>query len=401
MTSECRSNRHAFERDDLVETEATITAARQSLRDAKRIVVKVGTSTLAYGPGRMNLYNIERLVRGLADAANQGKEMILVSSGAIAAGLSRLGWTEKPQGIPERQAVAAIGQGMLMHIYEKMFAEYGKLAAQVLLTRENSVRHNQYIHSRDALRAMIDMGAIPVVNENDAVTVDEIKIGDNDQLSATVATLVDADALIILSDIDGLYTANPATHPEARLIDEVTEITPEIERLAGGAGTSMGTGGMMTKIEAAKVAMNAGVTMVIAPGARDHVIRDVLDGKRIGTIFPAKESHLRLRKSWLAFGKRIEGDLVVDRGCETAMRRQGSSLLAAGIVAVDGAFMRGSTVRVLTQDGQEIARGVVNYGSDELAKLMGRQTKDFPAALTQQEDFHEEVIHRDNMVLMV
>ena len=343
-------------------TEERASLARQSLKDAKRIVVKVGTSTLAYGPGRMNLYNIERLVRGLVDAANQGKEMILVSSGAIAAGLSRLGRTEKPDGIPERQAIAAIGQGMLMHIYEKFFAEYGKLAAQVLLTRENSVRHNQYIHSRDALRAMIAMGAIPVVNENDAVTVDEIKIGDNDQLSATVATLVDADALVILSDIDGLYTSNPATHPDAQIIDEVPEITPDIERLAGGAGSSMGTGGMMTKIE---------------------------------------ESHLRLRKSWIAFGKRIEGDLVVDRGCEKAMRQCGSSLLAAGIVAVDGTFGRGSTVRVLTKDEQEIARGVVNYSSDELTELMGRQTKDFPVALKQQENFHEEVIHRDNMVLMV
>ncbi|MDY3297530.1 glutamate 5-kinase, partial [Selenomonas sp.] len=310
----------------MTERKENITEARRRLRDAKRIVVKVGTSTLAYGPGRMNLYNIERLVRGLVDAANQGKEMILVSSGAIAAGLSRLGLTEKPAGIPERQAIAAIGQGMLMHIYEKIFAEYGKLAAQVLLTRENSVRHNQYSHSRDALRAMIAMGAIPVVNENDAVTVDEIKIGDNDQLSATVATLVDAEALIILSDIDGLYTANPATHPDARIIDEVPEITPDIERLAGGAGSAMGTGGMMTKIEAAKVAMNAGVPMVIAPGARDHVIRDVLAGEPIGTIFPAKESHLRLRKSWIAFGKRIEGDVVVDRGCEKAMRQCGSSL---------------------------------------------------------------------------
>ena len=385
----------------MTERKENITEARRRLRDAKRIVVKVGTSTLAYGPGRMNLYNIERLVRGLVDAANQGKEMILVSSGAIAAGLSRLGLTEKPAGIPERQAIAAIGQGMLMHIYEKIFAEYGKLAAQVLLTRENSVRHNQYSHSRDALRAMIAMGAIPVVNENDAVTVDEIKIGDNDQLSATVATLVDADALIILSDIDGLYTANPATHPDARIIDEVPEITPDIERLAGGAGSAMGTGGMMTKIEAAKVAMNAGVPMVIAPGARDHVIRDVLAGEPIGTIFPAKESHLRLRKSWIAFGKRIEGDVVVDRGCEKAMRQCGSSLLAAGIVAVDGTFGRGSTVRVLTKDGQEIARGIVNYSKEEIAELMGRQTKDFPASLTQQDDFHEEVIHRDNMVLMV
>ena len=250
--------------------------ARESLKEAKRIVVKVGTSTLAYGPGRMNLYNIEHLVRGLVDMANEGREMILVSSGAIAAGLGRLGMTEKPDSIPEKQAIAAVGQGMLMHIYEKFFAEYGKTAAQVLLTRENSVRHNQYIHSREALCAMLEMGAIPVINENDAVTVDEIKIGDNDQLSATVATLVDADALIILSDIDGLYTANPATHPDAQIIHEVPEITPEIERLAGGAGTTMGTGGMMTKIEAAKVAMNAGVTMVIAPGARDHVLRDAV-----------------------------------------------------------------------------------------------------------------------------
>ena len=375
--------------------------ARESLKEAKRIVVKVGTSTLAYGPGRMNLYNIEHLVRGLVDMANEGREMILVSSGAIAAGLGRLGMTEKPDSIPEKQAIAAVGQGMLMHIYEKFFAEYGKVAAQVLLTRENSVRHNQYIHSRDALCAMLDMGAIPVINENDAVTVDEIKIGDNDQLSATVATLVDADALIILSDIDGLYTANPATHPEAEIIHEVPEITPDIERLAGGAGSSMGTGGMMTKIEAAKVAMNAGVTMVIAPGARDHVLRDVLNGEEIGTLFPAKESHLRLRKSWIAFGKRIEGDLVVDRGCEKAMRQCGSSLLAAGIVSADGEFTRGSTVRVLTKDGQEIARGIVNYGRAELMDLIGRQTKDFPEALLQEDGFREEVIHRDNMVLMV
>ena len=375
--------------------------ARESLKEAKRIVVKVGTSTLAYGPGRMNLYNIEHLVRGLVDMANEGREMILVSSGAIAAGLGRLGMTEKPDSIPEKQAIAAVGQGMLMHIYEKFFAEYGKVAAQVLLTRENSVRHNQYIHSRDALCAMLAMGAIPVINENDAVTVDEIKIGDNDQLSATVATLVDADALIILSDIDGLYTANPATHPEAEIIHEVPEITPDIERLAGGAGSAMGTGGMMTKIEAAKVAMNAGVTMVIAPGARDHVLRDVLNGEEIGTLFPAKESHLRLRKSWIAFGKRIEGDLVVDRGCEKAMRQCGSSLLAAGIVSADGEFTRGSTVRVLTKDGQEIARGVVNYGRAELMDLIGRQTKDFPEALLQEDGFREEVIHRDNMVLMV
>ena len=233
-------------------------AARAELAAARRIVVKVGTSTLAYGPGRMNLCRIEHLVRELVDISNAGREVILVSSGAIAAGLGRLGRAEKPSSIPEKQAVAAIGQGMLMHIYEKLFAEYGRTTAQVLLTKENAVRHNQYIHSRQALLALLAMGAIPVVNENDAVAVDEIKIGDNDTLSATVATLVDADALIILSDIEGLYTANPQTHLDAQLIGVVPEITPEVERCAGGAGSSLGTGGMSTKIEAAKIAMNAG-----------------------------------------------------------------------------------------------------------------------------------------------
>lgn len=211
--------------------------ARQRLREARRIVVKVGTSTLAHDTGMLNLYRIDHLLRELADLMNEGREIILVSSGAIAAGLSKLGLAKKPDSIPEKQAVAAIGQGVLMHIYEKFFAEYGKTIGQVLLTKENAVRHHQYRHSRDALLALLAMGAVPVINENDAVAVDEIKIGDNDNLSAMVATLVDADALIILSDIEGLYTANPATHPDARLIHEVEEITPEVIEMAGGAGS--------------------------------------------------------------------------------------------------------------------------------------------------------------------
>ena len=373
--------------------------ARARLKEAKRIVVKVGTSTLAYGPGRMNLRRMEQLVRELVDLSNQGKEVLLVSSGAIAAGLGRLGLEKKPESIPQKQAVAAIGQGVLMHIYEKFFAEYGKVMGQFLLTKENSVRHHQYIHSRNSLLALLDMGAIPVINENDAVAVDEIKIGDNDSLSATVATLVDADALVILSDIDGLYTANPQRDPEARIIDEILEITPEVERIAGGAGSRMGTGGMSTKIDAAKVAMNAGVTMVIAAGNRDGVLQAVLEGKNVGTIFPAKPSHLKLRKSWLAFGKRLDGDIIVDDGCVRAMREQGSSILAAGVVDCDGEFRPGNTVRVLRANGQEIARGIVNYGTDALRKILGRQTKDFPGLL--QGEIHEEVIHRDNMVLMV
>lgn len=374
--------------------------ARERLREARRIVVKVGTSTLTHPDGGLDLYRIDHLIRELADQANSGHEMLLVSSGAIAAGMSRLGLKQKPQSIPEKQAVAAIGQGVLMHIYEKIFAEYGRVMGQVLLTRENAVRHNQYLHSRDSLLAQLDMGAIPVINENDAVAVDEIKIGDNDNLSATVATLVDADALIILSDIEGLYTANPATHPEAELIHEVPELTPEIESLAGGAGTALGTGGMLTKLQAAKVAVNAGVNMVIANGSRENVIREVLSGEQVGTVFPAKESHLRVRQSWLAFGKRIVGDLVVDDGCAEAMRERGSSLLAAGITAVEGEFAPGSTVRVLMQDGCEIARGIVNYGSADIDKMRGRQSDDF-AWLDLADSGHDEVIHRDNMVLMI
>lgn len=373
--------------------------ARERLQEAKRIVVKVGTSTLTHESGRLNLYRIDHLLREIADLKNQGKEMILVSSGAIAAGLGKLGLDKKPDSIPEKQAVAAIGQGVLMHIYEKLFAEYGQIMGQVLLTKENAVKHHQYIHSRNSLLAQLAMGAIPVINENDAVAVDEIKIGDNDNLSAMVATLVDADALIILSDIEGLYTANPATHPEAELISEIPEITPEVEAIAGGAGSKLGTGGMMTKIQAAQVSMSAGVTMVIASGSRENVLKDILTGQNIGTVFPARESHLRVRKSWLAFGKRLAGEITVDNGCAKAMREKGASILPAGVTACAGDFAAGSTVRVLTEAQQEIARGIVNFAAADLTKVLGQQTEQVTKILSG--DVPTEVIHRDNMVLMV
>ena len=373
--------------------------ARQRLQEAKRIVVKVGTSTLTHDTGKLNLNRIDKLIREIADLKNQGKEMILVSSGAIAAGLGKLGLDKKPDSIPEKQAVAAIGQGVLMHIYEKLFAEYGQVMGQVLLTKENSVQHHQYIHSRNSLLAQLAMGAVPVINENDAVAVEEIKIGDNDNLSAMVATLVDADALIILSDIEGLYTANPATHPEAELISEIPEITPQVESIAGGAGSKLGTGGMMTKIQAAQIAMSAGVTMVIASGSREGVLREVLTGQNIGTVFPARESHLRVRKSWLAFGKRLAGEIVVDAGCAAAMRDKGSSLLPAGVVACAGDFAVGSTVRVLTETQQEIARGIVNFDMSTLSRVMGHKSEEITRLVG--ENVPEEVIHRDNMVLMV
>lgn len=373
-------------------------STRDQLRSAKRIVVKVGTSTLTHPSGGMNLHRIEHLVRELIDEANQGKDILLVSSGAIAAGMNALGLAERPASVPARQALAAIGQGALLHIYEKFFHEYGRTMAQVLLTKENAARHHQYMNSRNALLALLGMNVIPVINENDAVAVDEIKIGDNDNLSAVVAALVDADALIILSDIDGVYTANPRTDTSARLISEIPEITPEVEHIAGGAGSAQGTGGMQTKIEAAKIAQNAGVTMVIAPGDGDGIVRSILHGEEIGTLFPAREAHLRTRKSWLAFGQRLMGEISVDEGCILAMRR-GASLLAVGVTDVYGEFSAGDTIRVLSPDGQEIARGITAYDAADIARLMGHQTADFPTLIA--DAAHEEIIHRDNMVLMV
>ncbi len=371
---------------------------REHIKRASRIVVKVGTSTLLYDNGKLNLYRIEQLVRELADLSSQGKEVILVTSGAIGAGVVRMGLSERPAGVKEKQALAAVGQGMLMHIYDKLFAEYGQVAGQVLLTRDNYVQHKQYNNSRNTLLTMLKMGVVPIINENDAVAVDEVKIGDNDNLSAMVAALVDADVLIILSDIDGVYTGNPAKDPTATLIHEIEEITPHIEQIAGGAGTAMGTGGMATKIEAAKIATASGVTMCIASGSEKGIIRRIIDGEAVGTVFPPKEAHLKARKGWLAFGKRINGDIVVDAGCVKALK-SGSSLLAAGIKTSEGEYDKGDTVRVLTEDYQEIARGVINFPSGDIQKIKGLKTDEFRKIFA--DDVPAEVIHRDNMVLMI
>ncbi|WP_196595284.1 glutamate 5-kinase [Pectinatus frisingensis] len=371
---------------------------RIGLKNAGRIIVKIGTSTLNYPTGKLNIQRIECLVRQLADLNNRGKEILLVTSGAVGAGLARMNKKHKPDNVPEKQALAAIGQGILMHIYEKLFNEYGQTVAQVLLTKENSVRYSQYINSRNALLALLQMQVIPIINENDVVAVDQLKIGDNDTLSAIVASIVDADALILLTDIDGLYDKNPQLYPDAKFIEKITNITPKIERTAGGAGTKLGTGGMYTKIQAAKIATSSGVTMVIANGSRENILTDIIAGRNVGTIFPAREIHLKRRKSWLAFGKNIAGSITVDHGCELALVNNGSSILAAGITDFDGEFAAGNTVRVLTPDSREIARGIINYDSAVLAKIKGHNTGEFSSLITGK--MYDEVIHRDNMVLM-
>lgn len=373
---------------------------RDKLKDAKRVVIKVGTSTLLYGEtGQINLNRIDLLVREIVDLSNQGKDVILVTSGAIGVGMVRMGLKKRPTDVKEKQALASVGQGLLMHLYDKFFAEYGKTMGQVLLTMDNAVQHKQYSNSRNTLMTMLKMGVIPVINENDAVAVDEVKIGDNDRLSAMVASLVDAELLIILSDIDGVYTANPSKDPNATIIDEIPEITPAVEKMAGGAGSDVGTGGMATKIEAAKIATASGVTMLIASGSENGIIRAIMDGESKGTIFPAKEAHLKVRKSWLAFGKRLKGVIRVDEGCERALK-SGSSLLAAGITATEGNYEAGNTVRILSADGREIARGVMNYSAEAMDRIKGHSTKEF-ASLLNGEKIYDEAIHRDNLVLMI
>ena len=371
---------------------------RQQLRDARRIVVKVGTSTLTHPNGKLNYSRIEWLVRELADAVNSGRQILLVSSGAVGAGMDRLGWKEKPKTIPEKQAAAAVGQGILMHTYEKMFGEYGQIVAQVLLTREDSVNRRRYANSRNTLLTLLGIGVIPIINENDAVAIDELKIGDNDTLSANVAAIVDADLLIILSDVDGVFSANPQTDPTATLISEISEVTPEIEAICGGAGSMRGTGGMLTKMQAARTAMHSGLVMVIASGAREGVIRGILNGEAIGTLFPPRQNRLQFRKRWLAFGARIKGRLTVDRGCAQALLSSGSSLLAAGIKAVEGSFEQGNTVSIVNAEGWEIARGLVNYNADETSRVMGAHTHEIVGILGHKP--YDEIVHRDNMVLL-
>lgn len=372
---------------------------REALKKAKRIVIKVGTSTITYANGKRNFSQIDRLARELSDLQNQGKEMILVSSGAVAVGVDRLGLPVKPATIPGKQACAAVGQGVLMHTYEKLFADYGQIVAQVLITRTEAIDRHRYTNCRNTFMTLLQQGVIPIVNENDVVALDELKIGDNDNMSALVAGIVDADLVIILSDIDGLYTANPATHPEATLVHTVQEITPEIEASAGGVGSSRGTGGMATKIQAAKAATNSGIQLVIASGTEKNAIPRILQGEEIGTLFVSRENRLQFRKRWLAFGAKIQGSIVVDDGCAKAIRKAGGcSILPAGIYQVVGDFQSGSTISVIDKEGHELARGLVHYTAAELEKIKGCKSSDIEGILGHKN--YDEVIHRDDLVIL-
>lgn len=374
-------------------------ASREALKKAKRIVIKVGTSTITYANGKRNFSQIDRLAREISDLQNQGKEMILVTSGAVAVGVDRMGLPGKPKTIPGKQAAAAVGQGVLMHTYEKFFADYGQIVAQVLITKTEAIDRHRYTNTRNTFMELMRQRVIPIVNENDVVALDELKIGDNDNMSALVAGIVDADLVIILSDVDGLYTANPQTHPDAVIVPEVAEITPEIEVSAGGVGSARGTGGMATKIQAAKAATSSGIHLVIASGTEKNAITRVLQGEELGTLFVSRENRLQFRKRWLAFGAKIAGSIVVDDGCAKAIRKAGGcSILPAGVFAVQGEFLPGSTVSVIDKDAHELARGLVHYSSAELEQIKGCNSGEI-ANILGHKNF-DEVIHRDDLVIL-
>lgn len=370
----------------------------RGFENIKRLVIKVGSSTLSHATGKLNINQMEQLVRELADLRNSGKEVVLVTSGAQGAGIGKLGLNCKPKTIPEKQAVAAIGQGLLMHMYEKLFSEYGIVVAQVLLTREDIMDRKRFLNARNALNSLLSLEAIPIINENDTIAVEEIKFGDNDTLSVLVASLIDAELLILLSDINGLYTGNPFNDKNATLIPVVSEITQEIEQLAGGSGSNLGTGGMVTKIQAAKVAMNSGFPMVIAHGKENKIITRIVNGEPVGTLFLPKENRLDSKKRWIAFGSNAQGHIFIDEGAQKALTEEGKSLLPTGVVSVKGQFEMGNTVCVLCNN-REIGRGIVNYSSEETDRIKGKKTKDIIKVLGYKD--YDEIIHRNNFVLSV
>ncbi len=368
--------------------------------EAKRIVIKVGTSNLTDKSYRLDPRKVERLTKEIVDLKKEGREIILVTSGAIGAGIGKLDLKQRPRDIKVLQATAAVGQNILMSTYDRYFAKYGQTIAQLLLTHEDFFDRKRYLNLRNTLITLLKSGVIPIINENDTVVVDEIKLGDNDNLSALVASNLDADLLIILTDIDGLYTYDPKRSKKAEFISIVEEITPEIERIASARGRT-GIGGMKTKIQAAKVTMKAGIPMVIANGNEENILARIIAGERIGTIFLPMEGgkgKMNDRKHWLRFASSVKGKIKVDEGAKSALIKNGGSLLASGILDVEDDFLTGDPVSIVDAEGEEFAKGITNYSSEEIKKIKGAQSNEIEQILGRKE--YGEVIYRGNLVLV-
>ena len=372
--------------------------ARRALTRARRIVVKVGSGLVTLPGQGPSSEVIARLVDDLATLVQDRREVALVSSGAIATGMARLGLSTRPRTIPEKQAAAAVGQSTLMWHYEQAFGKHGIQVGQVLLTGQDISDRGRYLNARNTLLALLHFKVVPVVNENDTVAVDEIKVGDNDNLAAHVAHLIDADLLVLLTDVDGLYSGDPRSDPSAYRIETVDAITEDIQRLVFDATSRVSVGGMSTKLQAAQKANASGIPMVIARGSEPAVLERLVKGEMLGTYFRPRDDRLAARKRWIAFAVPPQGRLMVDAGAKKALTERGKSLLPSGLTEVEGEFPAGAVVALTELDGQEFARGLVNYDAHELRKIRGAKTKEIEKTLGYKG--FDEVIHRDNLVVL-
>jgi glutamate 5-kinase len=358
----------------------------------QNVVVKVGTSTLTQSGGELDADFIASLVGQLAHLHREGRRVVLVTSGAVRSGLSALG-VAQARTVPEKQAAAAVGQSLLMHTYIELFRRHGIIAAQVLLTREDVADRKRFLNARNTFRQLFAFNALPIVNENDTVSVDEIRFGDNDTLASLVAIVAEADAVILLSDVKGFYLQG-ATEP----VPVVHRITSDIIKAAGGAGSNSGTGGMVTKLDAARIATTSGKPLIIAHGRESNVVLRLASGERIGTRFEPERRALNARKGWIAFGRKPKGAIVVNTGAKESLTTRGKSLLPVGIVKVEGTFEVGDLVSLVDAHGTEFARGLTNYSAADTTKIIGLRTSQIAKALGYK-DF-DEVVHRDNLVVI-
>jgi glutamate 5-kinase len=369
-----------------------------SFASARRIVVKVGSSLVTADGRGLDHEAVARWAEEIAALKRSGREIVLVSSGAIAEGVKRLGWKARPAAIHELQAAAAVGQMGLVEAYESAFARFGLHTAQILLTHDDLADRRRYLNARSTLVTLLRLDVIPIINENDTVTTDEIRFGDNDTLGALVTNLIEADALLLLTDQPGLYTADPRRDRSATLVRNARAGDPELEAMAGGAGTALARGGMLTKVLAAKRAARSGASTVIANGREERVLTRLASGEAIGTALAAPAISLGARKQWLADHLQLAGRLTLDAGAVRALARDGKSLLPIGVEAVEGEFERGEVVGCFDPAGREVARGLVNYSAQETARILRRPSSEIESILGYVDE--PELIHRDNLVLL-
>lgn len=373
------------------------TSGRETLGAARRVVVKIGTNALTNATGRFNREHFHALSEDLLWAA-QGRELVVVSSGAIALGVERLGLPARPKDIPGKQACAAVGQSRLMQAYEEAFGRVDKRVAQVLLTHGDVQDRRRYLNVKHALERLLEAGVVPVINENDTVSVDELKFGDNDTLAALVAGVVEADVLVVLSDVEGLYTADPRKDPTAQRLERVDAVTPELLTLAGGSGSTVGTGGMATKVRAAARVSELGIRCVITSGATPGRLRAVLQGEPVGTLFEPAESRRSARTAWIAHALKPRGRIVVDAGAREAIVTAKRSLLPSGVKRVEGDFSRGDPVDLADEQGQVFARGLSAYEDSELRRIAGHKSADIEGLLGYR--YLDEAVHRDDLAVL-